>query len=292
MIRKKEILPETRFLKSGAATTLLLALAVCFTVGCAVPPGESPVPREPPPPPRDVLERLFGAPPEEGIQATVKVSLEVPEGKYFKSAALVMKYPDSLRIEALPLMGTPDLFLTANVRLLKAYFPEENLFLVGEPTAPNLYALFRLYLAVPDVVSLLMGHPPGLKDPRQRYTARWEGPLYRVDVFLGEKIIQTLWIDLEKGKLTRCERVAWNGHPALQILFRDAVSITGGGELPGGLSIAFGEPVSLLATIRVKGPERAHTLPENVFDLLPPEGATLRWIEGGGPEASPEAETN
>lgn len=292
MIRKKEILPEPRLLKSWAANILLLALAVCCAVGCAVPRGEVPVLREPPPPPREVLERLFGSPLEEGIQATVKISLEVPEGKYFRSAALVMKYPDSLRIEALPLMGTPDLFLTANARLLKAYFPEENLFLVGEPTAPNLYALFRLYLTVPDVVSLLMGHPPGLKDPRLRYTARWEGSLYRIDVFLGEETIQSLWIDLEKRRLTRCERVAWNGRPAFEVLFRDAVSVAGGGELPGGLSIAFGEPVSLLATIRVAGPERAHSLPESVFDLLPPEGVTLRWIEGGGQEAPPKAETN
>jgi len=183
-------------------------------------------------------------------------------------------------------MGTPDLFLTADTRLLKAYFPEENLFLVGQPTASNLYALFRLYLTVPDVVSLLMGLPPGWEDPRLRYAAVWEGALYRADAFLDEDKIQTLWIDLAKKRLTRYETGGWNGHPPFRVDFREAVPVAGGGEFPGGIAITIKEPVVLSSTIRLVGPERAFTLPEDIFDLPFPQGAELRWLDGSAP--SPE----
>jgi len=267
-----------------------LLMAVCLIFGCALSRETVPPRRELPPPPEKVLGQLFGNPPKEGFRATAKISLEIPEGKYFRSAALVMKYPDSLRIEALPLMGTPDLFLTADARLLKAYFPEENLFLVGRPTAPNLYALFRLYLTVPDVVSLLMGLPPGWEDPRLRYAAAWEGALYRTDAFLEGNKIQTLWIDLEKKRLTRYETGGWNGHPPFQVDFREAVPVEGGGEFPGGIAITVKEPVVLFSTIRLRGLERAFTLPEDIFDLPVPRGAELRWLDGSAPP--PEGEAN
>jgi len=280
MFRKKRIhLKSFPFSGSAAKITYFLFVA-CLFFGCSLSRETTPLREELPPPPEEVLERLFASPPEEGFRGTAKISLEVPEGKYFRTAALVMKYPDCLRIEALPLMGTPDLFLTADARFLKAYFPEENLFLVGRPTASNLYALFRLYLTVPDVVSLLMGLPPGWGDPRLRYAAAWEGSLYRADAFWDGEKIQSLWIDLEKKRLTRYETGAWNGHPPFQVIFREAVPVEGGGEVPGGISITLKEPVALFSTIRLIGLERVSTLPEDVFDLPVPQGAELRWMDG------------
>jgi hypothetical protein len=279
--------PETgrfRFFTAGIPALCLVILWIC---GCAAPGKTVPTPpRGAPPAPESVLSEWFGNLQEEGFQGTARISLETPDGKYFRTTAFAVRYPASLRIEALPLFGTPDLLLAADGRFLKAYFPEDRLFLLGPPDAPSLYALFRLPLDVPDVVSLIMGVPPGREDPLIRYEASWDGPLYRADGFLNGEKIRSFWLDVERRKLVRYETRGTGGRPSFTAVFEGTLE-AGGRNFPERISVRMAEPVPVASTIRLSGLERMENVSPDVFDLVVPPGAETRWL---GPPASGRTE--
>lgn len=267
-----------------------LCLALMWISGCAAPGKTVPPSRGAPPPPESVLSEWFGNPPEEGFRGTARISLETPDGKYFRTTAFAVRYPGSLRIEALPLFGTPDLLLAADGRLLKAYFPEERLFLMGAPDATSLYALFRLPLDVPDVVSLIMGIPPGRDDSLLRYEASWEGALYRADGFLNGERIRSFWLDVERRRLVRYESRGAGSRSSFTAVFEGALP-AGGRDFPERISIRMESPVPVISTIRLSGLERMETVSPDLFDLVVPPETEIRWIgpptEGRtGPETS------
>lgn len=276
---RKSPFPETGRSRCFAPGIPVLYLLVFFWIsGCAA-PGKTipPLHRGVPPPPESVLSEWFGNPPGEGFRGTARISLETPDGKYFRTTAFAVRYPGSLRIEALPLFGTPDLLLASDGLFLKAYFPEEHLFLLGPPDAASLNALFRLPLDVTDVVSLIMGIPPGRGDPLLRYEASWEGPLYRADGFLNGEKTRSFWLDVERKKLVRYETRGKGSCPSFTAVFEGTLPV-GGIEFPERISIRVEKPVPVVSAIRLSDLERMETVSPELFDLAVPPEVETRWI--------------
>ena len=70
-------------------------------------------------------------------QVTAKVSLASPQGKMNFRLAVIMQYPDKLRIESIPVLGPPDFFLTAKDGLFKVYLPGNQEFITGKASPRN-----------------------------------------------------------------------------------------------------------------------------------------------------------
>ena len=57
------------------------------------------------------------------IVATAQIELTTAEGRYPLRAALILQRPSYLRLEMLPVIGTPDLFLTATPDEMRIFIP-------------------------------------------------------------------------------------------------------------------------------------------------------------------------
>ena len=128
---------------------LLLAALVCACAGKAVREEKTPGPglfR-----PLTMTERLV---------ATAQIDLLADEKRYPLRVALILQRPAYLRLEVLPVIGTPDFFLSATPDDLRAFFPSRGEFYTGKPTADHLTHFLPWGLSVEDAVFLLTGAFP------------------------------------------------------------------------------------------------------------------------------------
>jgi hypothetical protein len=70
--------------------------------------------------------------------ATAEIDLKTEQGHYPVRAALIMQKPSYLRLEILPVIGTPDLYLAATPDHLQIFIPSREEFYSGKPSAENL----------------------------------------------------------------------------------------------------------------------------------------------------------
>ncbi len=94
---------------ANAAAMVLITLAVLS--GCAaraLPPAQISDPKS-------MLEKIWRqSQPDKTFGAIASVRIESPEGTYSTKAALIAREPGLLRLETIPVFGTPDFLLTIN----------------------------------------------------------------------------------------------------------------------------------------------------------------------------------
>lgn len=160
-------------------------------------------------------------------------------------AALMMKRPARLRLESIPFFGPPDFFLSIDDGELRVFVPGTNggTFYTGRATTQNISRFFPLPLPAADMVSLLIGHPPGTeKDPS--LLGEQEEHLYRVDQDIAGVKILSLWIDPARNLLLRVRAFLEGGNIAYTAEFEEHTSI-GSRFLPRRFAITGPDDVSL-----------------------------------------------
>ncbi|MBW2560533.1 MAG: hypothetical protein JRE40_06715, partial [Deltaproteobacteria bacterium] len=160
--------------------TIVACLALFAFSGCVS--GKIPeVTKIPAARPQDILEKIAMPNSGDTIRATARISLSFPEGDYSRKMALLLQMPSSLRVEAIPLFGPADFFLSANKEVLKVFFPGEGKFYVGAATRKNLSLFFKVFLSPADMVPLLAGLPPHITGGSLS-GGHLEKGLYRIDI--------------------------------------------------------------------------------------------------------------
>ena len=202
------------------------------------------------------------------VTAAARIEIDHQDKRYLLRAAVMMKRPDLLRVESIPLLGPPDFFLSAANGELRVFLPMKNAFYRGPDTPDNVSRFFPISMSVADMVSLLMGIPPDGTDQATAYRGMREEGLYRMDHYPSGRRTRSLWIEPEAGRLIRFQKFTDEGTVLYTAELSEHVRV-GDGYLPRKVMIR-GADMSTLA-VRQDDPRHITADPES-FPLAIPAG--------------------
>jgi hypothetical protein len=242
----------------------ILGLALA---GCA---GHTPIPS---PASYDSPEAALRAlatttPGTQAVTATARIEISHNGNRYPLKVAVMMKRPALLRVESIPLLGPPDLYLSVADGELRVFLPGTGVFYQGRSTPQNISRFFPVSMPAADLVSLLMGVPPNGAEEKKILQGDREGGLYRVDRFTSGRRLSSLWIESADGRLIRFRRFTEEGTVVYSADFADHVRF-GEGYLPQQVTIRQGEMSTL--TVRQADLRQIAVDPE-AFSLPVPAG--------------------
>ncbi len=181
---------------------------------------------------------------------------------------MMIRRPADLRLESIPLLGPPDFFLSIDGGELRVFLPGKGAFYVGPATSWTISRFFPLALPAAEIVSLLMGRPPGEEETSSSLAGEREDGLYRVDQYRDGRKIRSLWIDPAEGVLIRARTFTESGEIVYTADFAEYTRV-GKGFMPQRLTIS-SEAMSLALRYT-----EIRTLDDAASFALPiPEGIT------------------
>jgi len=254
---------------------LFFSIFVFFICACATTPKsfEEPVDREA----AAIIEKLKneGRTPEE-MQAMAEVQISTYGKKHSLRLALVLKKPGNFRAESIPIIGTPDFFVTLNDHALKAYLPHDGVFYIGKPTSANLEKFIPLKLPVRSLADLLMGAMPVIEKEVKWRLGLKEEEVFRIDgVGRSGKNI-SLWIDPVTNRLLKTALFDAGGEPLYTFYYRDFSE--GDRTVPRQVQIVLEQQPSRL-TIQYRDVQYALEGMENIFDLTVPPAVQIIHLD-------------
>lgn len=128
------------------------------------------------------------------LSAVAQIDLITPDGYYPAKAVLFIKKPSYLRLELLPVIGTPDFFLAASPEKMSIFIPSKEKFYYGKPTAANLGKFLSWQFDIEDIVMIFAGTCPSWKEKNVAYQNYRENNLLRVEMKAPSGCSQTVWI--------------------------------------------------------------------------------------------------
>ncbi|HAJ27734.1 MAG TPA: hypothetical protein DCG53_10905 [Syntrophus sp. (in: bacteria)] len=268
--------PSVRFWFPGLSRLFLLPIfLISFLGGCALYPLQSVPVTDYRLSPEEALETIDLRDSRKSfMKAVAHVVVNTEEGRYPLKLAILAAKPASLRLEAIPIIGLPNFFLSIHNGIMKVYLPQNGEYYVGPATIYNLKSFFPIQLAVPDLVTLLMGCRPTMSSEQTVLKGSSEGKSYRVDILSRKnRALQSLWIDPENLYLTRLDRFGKNGDKLLTVYF-DEYSQDNDVSMPSRVRFQMPGRDERTISIRYDGATFAPLTDatERIFDLTVPEG--------------------
>jgi hypothetical protein len=261
--------------KETATKILLFSLSLFLIYACAAPQKhiEEPADSEA----ISIINKLTaeGHSPN-GMQALADIDISAYGRKYSMRLALVLKKPRHLRAESIPIIGTPDFFITLNDREMKAYLPHEGEFYIGKPSSANLGKFIPLKLPVDDLASLLMGAVPTIeKRTKWRMGSKEEG-VFRLDGMGSAGKISSIWIDPVKNRILKTVLFDAGKDPLFTFFYRDFSE--GDKTLPRQIQVVLEQNESRL-TIHYRDIDYSIEETEKLFDLAVPPAAQTIYLD-------------
>jgi hypothetical protein len=211
------------------------------------------------------------SPGAQAVTATTRIAINRHGERYPLKVAVMMQRPAFLRVESIPLMGPPDFYLSISEGELRVFLPGKGAFYTGRATPQNISRFFPVSMPAADMVSLLMGVPPGGAKEMQSPGGEREEGLYRVDQYISGRKTRSLWIDPAGGRLMRIRMFTEEGRIVYTTDFSDHARI-GEGFLPQQLTIRE-EEIPAVLTVRHADLRQIAVDPES-FPLPVPDGIT------------------
>ncbi|MHB8137275.1 MAG: hypothetical protein ACYDGO_02675 [Smithellaceae bacterium] len=214
----------------------VLSILAC---GCAGKAVVSPVV-----PPEKSLEILCPVIQEaDRIFATADIDLITAQGHYPVRAALIIQKPSFLRLEILPVVGTPDFILTATPDNMQIFIPSRGEFYSGKPSAENLARFLPWGLNIDDIVMILSCDCPASVGKNSSFAGYQEGDLTRVDMKAASGLSQTLWLG-HNGRMVKLIRHGADGRENFQVRYEDYASE----RLPAGrITVTLADNVTIVS---------------------------------------------
>lgn len=222
---------------------------------------------------KHIAERI---PDNVALQTLASIQMTTREGRYPLKLALLLKKPASLRVEAIPLFGTPAFFLSVHDQTLKVFLTGTRVFYTGRATLDNIARFLPLSMDPEEMVAVLMGTGPPTYGQNTFLQGRTEGEHYRIDT--GEPLKrQSLWLRMTDGFLERLEVYQDQG-VSYRARFEDPLRVEGA-VLPQKTTLVFEGEGGATITIRfadirfLKQPDPA------IFDLTAPLGIKPVYLD-------------
>ena len=164
------------------------------------------------------------------LRAVAQANINTETTRYPLTLAIIAQRPASLRLEAIPVIGLPNFFLSVRQEKLAVYLPQSGEYYAGRATPENLARFSPVPLSAAELAALLTGcrpDPPAAASPVTIRGYR-EEKSYRLEIFSStQERLQSLWIDPGSGNLTRFAREEREGTQALNAYFEDHGNIDG-----------------------------------------------------------------
>lgn len=157
------------------------------------------------------------------VVATAEIDLDTEQGHYPVRAVLIVQKPSYLRLEILPVIGTPDLYLTATPDHLQIFIPSREEFYSGKPSAENLARFLPWGFNVEDIVMILSCDFPTHEGKDSSRAGDQEAGPTKFDLKTPSGFSQTLWIG-KNGRVEKLIRHAPDGREIFQVRYDDYVS--------------------------------------------------------------------
>ena len=256
-----------RITKKSSFLAIKLLWLFFFVYGCA---GQAIV--YPDSPSEKIPTTIFSGPIAEDdvVSAIVDINLTSPEGYYPTKAALIIKKPSYLRLELLPVFGTPDFLLAASPEKMSIFIPSKENFYYGQPTGANLRKFIHWQFNIEDIVMIFAGTYPSLKGKDISYQSYREKNFLRTEMKAPSGCSQIFWVG-ENNRLFKIVRNDENGKEIYTVrYFYDEAPPT----LPEKITISMADGITLLSVkfsdIRI---EKATDL--SIFDLPIPANVNV-----------------
>lgn len=182
----------------SAATVLLLVLIVC---GCAM---QTVVDRDYPLEIKTLpVTGYIGE--NDILSAIVQMNISTPDGYFPARAALIIRKPSYLRLEMLPVIGTPDFFLAASPDKMSIFIPSKRKLYYGRPTEANLSKFLPWKINIEEAVMIFSGMCPALNGKEISYRSFQERENLRVEMKTSSGRSQIIWLG-ENNRLQKIVR--------------------------------------------------------------------------------------
>lgn len=221
----------------------IFMLLVCWFLFSCAPAVTLPLtPTEAPTPLSDSWQKLSGGNQFKGaLSAMADIDLvESGTRRQHLRVALLLRRPAMMRIEGVPVFGPPNFSLSLNKEKLKIFLPGKNEFYWGRPSQENLAHFLPFSLSPANMVDILLGVPPlpsVATGEKISYRESWDNDKRRLDLFLNNRIIQTLWSDSKGERLTDMELTDAGTELKHQVTYGNYYRM-GENELPQQVTIA------------------------------------------------------
>ena len=212
------------------------------------------------------------------LEGIARVRVTSPNSAYTRKIAVVLRSPSSLRMDAVPLFGTPDFFLAMTNKSFKVYLPREGKFYIGRPTERNLRDFFTIPLPALDAVALMTGTPPGKPRGATMMDASRDGSEYRLDIFEGKTLRQSLWMDPTSYHLTKIATRTTDGILLYEARF-GSYRQEGSVLYPQSVTVSLQAPPHTVIRISYLSLEEREETTGEIFTLYPPKGVRPVFID-------------
>jgi hypothetical protein len=135
------------------------------------------------------------------LSAIAQIDLVTIDGYQPARAAVIIKKHSYLRLELLPVIGTPDFFLAASPEKMSIFIPSKGEFYYGLPTQANLAKFLPWQFNIEDLVKIFSGTYPSLKEKVITYQSYVENNFLRIEMKAQSGCSQIIWVGENKRLL-------------------------------------------------------------------------------------------
>ena len=201
------------------------------------------------------------------LSAVAQIDLVTNQGYQQFKAAIVIKKPSYLRLELLPVIGTPDFFLTATPVVMNIFIPSQGAFYSGKPTGANLAQFLPLDFNIEDIVMILSGSYPTLTEKEVSSQSYLDNNFLRIEMKTKSGSSQIIWIG-EKNRLSKYMRNDESGKEIYSVQYEDYQQES---IIAGKITIKMADDVTSIA-IKYSGLKIETAADLSIFELPVPEG--------------------
>ncbi|MFA5321827.1 MAG: DUF4292 domain-containing protein [Smithella sp.] len=208
------------------------------------------------------------------FSAMAHIDLMKTDGYYPVKAAIIIKRPSYLRLELLPLIGTPDFFLAFTPDKVNIFIPSRREFYSGQPTSSRLKNFLPWPIAIEDMLMIFTGTYPSFKEEDISYQGYRENNLLRLEMLAPSGSSQIIWVG-ENNKLLKLVRQDKNGQEVYTVKY---IYDDDRGAVPAKITITMADGVTAL-TVRYADVSIEKATDLSVFDLAVPAGVKIMTLE-------------
>ena len=211
---------------------------------------------------------------DETLSAIAQIDLVTKQGYQPVRAALVIKKPSYLRLELLPVIGTPDFFLAATPVGKSIFIPSKGEFYRGKPTGANLAQFLSWNFNIEEIVMILSGAYPTLPEKEVSSQSYREGNFLRIEMKAPSGSSQTIWIGA-KNRLSKYIRNDESGNEIYSVQYEDYEQES---IIAGKITINMADGVTSIS-VKYSGLQIETAADLSIFELPVPEGIKTIFLD-------------
>jgi outer membrane lipoprotein-sorting protein len=194
--------------------------------------------------PEKILSAISNAVAEDDIlSAMAQIDLVTLRGYQPARAAVIIKKPSYLRLELIPVIGTPDLFLVASPEKMSIFIPSRGEFYRGQPTQNNLAKFLPWQFNIEDLVMIFSGTYPALKEKVITYESYQENNFLRIEMKAQSGCSQIIWM----GENNRLRKLVRNDEYGKEMYHVEYDRYGTHGSIAGEISISMADGITSLS---------------------------------------------